>query len=155
MTERWEDADGLLEQHLLVPDPGLEQALLASREAGLPDIAVSPLQGKMLHLLAAATGARRILEVGTLGGYSTIWLARALLADGELVSLELDERHAQVARGNLAATGLDDRVTVVTGAAADVLPTLTGPFDLAFLDADMYEDKRRKVPAQGQGPLLS
>lgn len=136
MAERWDDVDDLLEQHLLPPDPILDRALQDSERAGLPAIAVSPLQGKVLHLLAAATGARRILEVGTLGGYSTTWLARALPADGEVVTLELDERHAQVARSNLDAAGLGDRVRVLVGAALDVLPTLTGPFDLAFLDAD-------------------
>ena len=136
MTQQWHDVDALLEQHLLPPDPALEQAMQTSLQAGLPEIAVTPLQGKVLHLLAAVTGARRILEVGTLGGYSTTWLARALPADGELVTIELDEAHAQVARSNLAAAGLGDRVRVVGGAAADVLPTLTGPFDLAFLDAD-------------------
>lgn len=136
VDEGWYAVDAFLEQHLLPADPVLEEVLRASGRAGLPEIAVSPLQGKLLHLLAAATGARRVLEVGTLGGYSTSWLARALPEDGELVSIELDDRHAQVARSNLETAGLGGQVTVMVGPAADVLPTLSGPFDLAFLDAD-------------------
>lgn len=136
MEQAWDDVDALLERALLPADPALEATLTASRQAGLPAIAVSPTQGKLLHLLAQAIGARRILEVGTLGGYSTIWLARALPDDGALVSIELDPHHADVARANVTAAGLAGRVEVVVGAAADVLPTLTGPFDLVFLDAD-------------------
>lgn len=119
---------------------GDDAALVAARDrataAGLPDIAVSTAQGKMLHLLAKSIGARRILEVGTLGGYSTIWLARALPEDGELVSLEISPAHAEMARANLAAAGVADRATVLVGPALDLLPTLAGPFDLAFIDAD-------------------
>lgn len=136
MQQAWDDVDDLLERALLPADPVLQAALATSEQAGLPAIAVSPTQGKLLHLLAQAMGARRILEVGTLGGYSTIWLARALPDDGALVSVELDPHHAEVARANVAAAGLAERVQVVVGAAADVLPTLTGPFDLVFLDAD-------------------
>ncbi len=117
-------------------DAVLAGALARAAAAGLPDIAVSTAQGKLLHLLARSIGAHRILEVGTLGGYSTIWLARALPADGELVSLELSAAHAEVAGVNLEAAGVADRARVLTGAALDLLPTLAGPFDLAFIDAD-------------------
>ena len=136
MEQSWSDVDALLERHLLPADAALESALEASAAAGLPAIAVSPLQGRMLHLMARLMGARRVLEVGTLGGYSTICLASALPPDGELVSIELDPHHADVARSNLANAGLAATVQVVVGRAADVLSTLTGPFDLAFLDAD-------------------
>ncbi len=97
---------------------------------------MSPNQGKLLHLIARLRGARRILEIGTLGGYSTIWLARALPADGRLVTLEYAAKHAEVARANLARAGLADRVDVRVGPALDTLPTLEGPFDLVFIDAD-------------------
>lgn len=107
-----------------------------SETAGLPPIAVSAQQGKFLTLLARAVGARRVLEVGTLGGYSTIWLARGLGDDGEVVSLEYEPKHAEVARANLDRAGVGDRVEVLVGAAAETLPTLTGPFDLVFIDAD-------------------
>jgi predicted O-methyltransferase YrrM len=122
------------------PDPVLEAALAAAVEAGLPTIQVSPAQGKLLYLLARLSGARRILELGTLGGYSTIWLGRALPADGRLISLELDPRHAEVARANLARAGLADRVEVRVGPALESLAQLAerdeGPFDLIFIDAD-------------------
>jgi predicted O-methyltransferase YrrM len=118
----------------------LDAALRESAAAGLPAIHVSPSQGKMLHLLARALGARRILEIGTLGGYSTIWLARALPAGGRLVTLEADPRHASVARSNLARAGLSAAVEVRVGRALDLLPQLAsevgGPFDLIFIDAD-------------------
>jgi len=119
-------------------DPVLESALKASDDEGLPEIQISPSQGKFLYLLAKLRGARRILEIGTLGGYSTIWLGRALPEDGFLVSLEFDHKHAHVARRNIAHAKLDDRVEVVTGAALDTLPTLQGQeaFDLVFIDAD-------------------
>jgi len=110
--------------------------LAANAAGGLPDIDVSPAQGRMLHLLARMAGARRILEVGTLGGYSTIELARALPDNGELVTLEIDSHHADVARANVAAAGLQDRVAVITGPALDSLATLDGPFDFVFIDAD-------------------
>lgn len=157
MTGRWDDADALFEQHLLPADADLDRVLQANAEAGLPEIAVSPLQGKMLHLLAAATSARRILEIGTLGGYSTSWLARALPEGGELVSIELAEKHAKVARTNLDRSGLGNQVTVLVGPAADVLPTLTGPFDLAFLDADKAGNAdyvRRCLPLMRVGGLI-
>ncbi|HEU5109285.1 MAG TPA: O-methyltransferase, partial [Micromonosporaceae bacterium] len=108
--------------------------------AGLPEIQVAPNQGKLLQLMAQIRGARRILEIGTLGGYSTIWLARALPHDGRLVTMEYDRRHAEVARANIARAGLADRVEVRVGAALDLLPALARerpePFDLTFIDAD-------------------
>ena len=107
MNERWEAVDEYLAGALIGDDPALDAALAASDEAGLPAIAVSPLQGKLLHLLARMQDARAILEIGTLGGYSTVWLARALPADGRLVSLEFEPRYADVARANVARAGLD------------------------------------------------
>jgi len=137
MSEKlWADVDTYLEDALLGDDPVLEATRKASRTAGLPDIAVSPTQGKFLHLMARMIGAKRILEVGTLGGYSAIWLARALPADGELITLEYDPKHADVARSNIKNAGLADRVEVITGAALDTLPTLGGLFDFSFIDAD-------------------
>ena len=141
MTEAvWTAVDAVFNQALLADDPILTAALASSRAAGLPAIAVAPNQGKMLHLMARMVGARRILEVGTLGGYSTIWLARALPADGRLVSLEIDPAHAAVARANLAQAGLADRAEVRVGPALDNLPILAAeggaPFDLVFIDAD-------------------
>ena len=134
--EQWDAVDGYYSGLLVGPDAALDAALEASDAAGLPQIAVSANQGKLLHLIARVRGARRILEIGTLGGYSTIWLARALPADGQLVTLEYDAKHAEVARANLARAGLADRVDVLVGAALDTLPTLEGPFDLVFIDAD-------------------
>jgi predicted O-methyltransferase YrrM len=137
MTEAvWTEVDRYFADHLVEPDPVLDNALAASEAAGLPPIAVAPNQGKLLHLLARLGRARRILEIGTLGGYSTIWLARALPEDGHLITLEYDPRHAEVARANLASAGLTGRVEVRVGAALDLLPDLTGPFDLFFIDAD-------------------
>ena len=122
----------------LPPDPQLEAALQRAAAAGLRSIQVPPELGRLLGILVQATGARRVLEIGTLGGYSALHLARALPADGRLISLELDERHAQVARENLSHAGLADRAEVRVGAALDLLPALTAdaPFDLAFIDAD-------------------
>jgi predicted O-methyltransferase YrrM len=138
--ERWSAVDDYLAAALLEPDAALEAALAASAAAGLPAIQVSPTQGKLLELLARIRGARRILEIGTLGGYSTIWLARALPDDGRLVTLEADPGHAQVARANLARAGFGDRVEVRVGKALDTLPGVEadrlGPFDLFFVDAD-------------------
>jgi predicted O-methyltransferase YrrM len=126
---------------LFVPaDPALDGALEASRQAGLPAINVAPNQGKLLHILARGVAARRILEVGTLGGYSTIWLGRALPPDGRLLTLELEPRHAEVARANIERAGLADRVTVRVGPAGESLAELAAaggePFDLVFIDAD-------------------
>lgn len=137
MSEKlWTDVDNYFEGVLIGDDAALDAARKANRAAGLPDIAVAPNQGKLLHLMARMIGAKRILEVGTLGGYSAIWLARALPAGGELVTLEYNPKHADVARANIEAAGLADRVTVITGAAIDTLPTLKGPFDFSFIDAD-------------------
>ena len=132
----WAAVDGYIADTMIPSDPALDGAIEASRAAGLPDIAVAPNQGKLLHLMARMVGARRILEIGTLGGYSTIWLARALPPDGELVTLEYDPKHAEVARANIARAGLSDLVEVKTGRALDLLPSLSGPFDFAFIDAD-------------------
>lgn len=138
--ERWTDVDNYLIHSLVPPDEALDAALAASDVAGLPREAVSPTQGKLLHLLARSIGAKNILEIGTLGGYSTIWLARALPTDGRLVTLEANATHAQVARSNIANAGLADIVTLHQGPALDSLTTLveqdTGPFDLIFIDAD-------------------
>ena len=132
--------DSYVEELFAPPDPALEGALRRSRRAGLPEIHVSPNEGKLLQLLTGIAGARRILEVGTLGGYSTIHLARALPEDGFLVSLELDESYAELARENLAEAGLEDRVEVRVGDArellADMVENAEGPFDLTFIDAD-------------------
>jgi predicted O-methyltransferase YrrM len=136
----WNRVDDYFAGHLLDRDPALETALEASREAGLPDIAVSAMQGKLLNLLARVQGARNILEIGTLGGYSALWLAKALPAGGRLITLEADPKHAEVARSNLARAGYGNQVQVRLGAALDTLPELelegVGPFDLAFIDAD-------------------
>lgn len=122
------------------PDPALDGALQASAAADLPSIQVAPTQGKLLHLLARMVGARQILEIGTLGGYSTIWLARALPLTGRLITLELDPHHAEVARANLARAGLAQRAEVRLGPARESLAQLqhegVGPFDLVFIDAD-------------------
>lgn len=141
MTEDlWSKVDRFIGGHLVGEDTALDGALEASDAAGLPAIAVSPPQGKQLHIYARMIGARRVLEIGTLGGYSTIWLARAVGADGRVVTLEYDPKHAEVARANLARAGLDDRVEVRVGAALDTLPVLEAeqpePFDLVFVDAD-------------------
>ena len=145
--DAWSRVDGFLTETLLGADPVLDAALADSHAAGLPAINVAPNQGKMLMLLAQAVGARRILEIGTLGGYSTIWLARALPADGALITLEYAPRHAEVARGNLARAGFAGQVEVKVGAASETLPTLDGPFDFIFIDADKtgYPDYFRQA----------
>lgn len=141
-------------------DAALIGALERSRAAGLPAIQISAGQGKFLYLLAKLVGARRILELGTLGGYSTIWLARALPAEGRLVSLEYDPHHAEVARDNLARAGLADRVEVITGPALESLPDVIeshAPFDLAFVDADKVNYPNYLaliVPAVRKGGLI-
>lgn len=129
----WIAVDEYIAGHLIGDDPS---AAIANAAAGLPDIDVSAAQGKMLHLFARMVAAQRILEVGTLGGYSTIWLARALPPGGSLVTLELEPHHAEVARSNIASEGMADRVQVLTGPALDSLATLSGPFDFVFIDAD-------------------
>jgi predicted O-methyltransferase YrrM len=141
MSERqWEAVDRYFGDLLLPNDPALDAALAASRKAGLPEIAVAANQGALLNLLARAIGARRILEIGTLGGYSTIWLARALAGGGKLISLEVDAKHAKVARDNLANAGLSDVAEIRVGRGLDLLPAIAaaseGPFDLTFIDAD-------------------
>lgn len=134
----WTHVDHYLDGCLLPRDSALEAAQRASDAAGLPAIQVAPNQGALLQLLALAVRAQRVLEIGTLGGYSTIWLARALPAGGRLLSLELDPGHADVARANLAAAGVADRVEVRVGAALELLPALEDepPFDFVFVDAD-------------------
>ncbi len=140
--EQWSTVDRYITDHLLPQDDALEAALKASAEAGLPNIAVSPAQGKMLMLLARMQRARTILEIGTLGGYSTIWLARALPAGagGRVVTLEYDPKHAEVARKNIARAGLSGVVEIMVGAALETLPKVEasgrGPFDMFFIDAD-------------------
>jgi predicted O-methyltransferase YrrM len=138
MTDNtWAAVDDYFAEAVLSPDPVLDAALADSVAAGLPSIAVAPNQGKLLNLLARLAGARSILEIGTLGGYSTIWLARALPPGGKLVTCEFEPKHAEVARANLARAGFgDDVVDIRVGAALDTLPTLDGPFDFVFIDAD-------------------
>jgi predicted O-methyltransferase YrrM len=143
--ERWTAVDAYLEEALGLGDEALEAALAASAAAGLPDHHVSPVQGKLLQLLARVVGARRILEIGTLAGYSTIWLARALPEGGRVVTLEADPAHATVARANLERAGLADRVELREGPALESLPRLAedrgaGRFDLVFVDADKPND---------------
>ena len=138
--DTWTAVDRYIADQLVSPDAALDAALESSAAAGLPAINVSPNQGKFLHLLARIQGARSILEIGTLGGYSTIWLARALPADGRLITLEAEPEHVMVARANIARAGLDGIVDVRLGRALDTLPQLAaegaGPFDLIFIDAD-------------------
>ncbi|MFI1956813.1 O-methyltransferase [Streptomyces althioticus] len=141
-AQLWNAVDDYFTGRLLGDDPdeALTAALRESDAAGLPPIAVSPLQGKLLHLLARIQGARRVLEIGTLGGYSTIWLGRALPAGGQLITLEYDPRHAEVAVRNIARAGLAEQVEVRVGPALESLPKLADehppPFDLVFIDAD-------------------
>lgn len=141
MTQaQWDAVDRYITEQVVPADPDLDAALAASDAAGLPPINVAPNQGKLLYLLARIQHARAILEIGTLGGYSTIWLARALPADGRLITLEYDALHAETARANIARAGLADRVDVRLGPALETLPLLdaegAGPFDLFFIDAD-------------------
>ncbi len=139
-SDTWAAVDDYLAGRLMPADAALDAALAASVAAGLPAISVSPMQGRLLQMLARLTGARRILEIGTLGGYSTIWLARALPEGGRLISLEADPNHAAVARASLTRAGLDAVVEVRVGQALDSLPAIaaegSGPFDLVFVDAD-------------------
>ncbi|MEX1140699.1 MAG: O-methyltransferase [Thermoleophilaceae bacterium] len=139
-SERWAAVDRYVADLLLAPDPELDAALEANAAAGLPPHDVSAMQGKLLFLLARLAGARSVLEVGTLGGYSTIWLARALPANGRLVTLEIDPAYAAVAVDNVRRAGLAERLEVRVGPALDTLGALigegAGPFDLIFIDAD-------------------
>ena len=136
--DAWRRVDRYLTETLVGHDPTLDAAVDDQNAAGLPSIEVAPVNGKFLHLLTRIAGARRILEIGTLGGYSTIWLARALPERGSVVSIEAEPVNAALARANITRAGLADRVEVREGRAADVLPTLSGgePFDLVFIDAD-------------------
>jgi predicted O-methyltransferase YrrM len=138
--DQWTEVDRYFSDKLLPNDPSLESALETSVRAGLPAISVSPNQGKLLQILAQLVGARSILEIGTLGGYSTIWLARGLRAGGHLVTLEVDPKHAEVARLNISRSGLEAVVEIRLGNALETLPQLSaerrGPFDLVFIDAD-------------------
>jgi predicted O-methyltransferase YrrM len=141
MTDQtWTAVEAYFEGELIAADAILEAALHASAAAGLPDIQVSASQGKLLHLLALTLPARRILEVGTLGGYSALWLARALPPDGRLVTLEIDPHHAEVARRNFLHGGVAERIDLQVGRALESLARLraerVAPFDLVFIDAD-------------------
>jgi predicted O-methyltransferase YrrM len=140
MQEQWTAVDRYITDLLVPADPALDAALAASNAAGLPAINVAPNQGKLLHLIARIRGARRILEVGTLGGYSTLWLARALPADGRVVTLELDPKHAEIARENFRRAGLDAMIELRVGPASASLAQLAKEkpeaFDLVFIDAD-------------------
>ena len=148
----WDAVDALFNAKLIPHDAVLDAALAASDAAALPAIQVTAAQGKFLNLLVQISGARRVLEIGTLGGYSTIWMARALPLDGTLISLEIDERHATLARENLSRAGLQDRVTVLTAPALESLATLAAqhaaPFDLVFIDAD-----KANIPAYFEASL--
>jgi predicted O-methyltransferase YrrM len=139
-NELWSNVDGYIADLFIAADPVLAAALADSVAAGLPAIAVAPHEGKFLMLLARALGARRILEIGTLGGYSTIWLGRALPNEGRLITLEYNQKHADVAQRNIARAGLADRVQIRVGRAIETLPQLVaeraGPFDFIFIDAD-------------------
>jgi predicted O-methyltransferase YrrM len=147
--ERWEAIDRYISDLLVRDDPGLRRQL--------PPHDVAPNQGKLLHVLARAVGARRVLELGTLGGYSTIWLARALPADGKVVTLEVNSGYAEVARENLAGAGVADRVEVIVGPALETLAQLEGPFDLIFIDADKRSNAeylRRALDLSRPGTLI-
>jgi predicted O-methyltransferase YrrM len=138
--QQWATVDRYLSETLVRPDAALDEALAASDAAGLPSINVSSSQGKFLHILARLVSARSILEIGTLGGYSTIWLARGLNPGGRLITLEADSKHAELARANIARAGLGEVVDVRLGPALEALPRIAaenrGPFDLVFIDAD-------------------
>lgn len=140
MSEKWNDIDLYFQTKLQTSDFLLDSILQANKEADLPAIDVAPNQGKLLYLLAKLAGAKQILEIGTLGGYSSIWLGRALPDGGRLVTLELDQKHAEVAAENIKKAGLDSKVEILVGPALDTLPTLQekgfDSFDLIFIDAD-------------------
>ena len=139
-AKQWRAVDAYFTETIVGPDSALKEALAANAAAGLPSIDVSAPQGKLIHLLARMRGARKALEIGALGGYSTIWIARALPDDGRLISLELNGKRADVARRNVARAGLGGKVEVRTGAALASLPKIEaeglGPFDFVFIDAD-------------------
>jgi len=159
----WGRVDDYIVDRLVKEDDALANALAANAAAGLPAMDVSAAQGKYLNLMVRITGARRILELGTLGGYSTIWMARALPDDGQLVTLEFDPRHAEIARRNIDNAGLGDKVTIHVGAAVDTLPIVATetlvPFDLIFIDADkpsnpLYLDWAIKLSRRGTVIIL-
>jgi predicted O-methyltransferase YrrM len=133
---QWAQVDHYFADALAAEDVALKAALVHNAAQGLPVHDVSALQGKMLALMVTLTGAKRVLEIGTLGGYSTIWMARALPEQGQIISLEFNPHHAEVARHNLALARVQDRAEVIVGAALDTLPMLAAPFDLIFIDAD-------------------
>ncbi|SPO06534.1 related to caffeoyl-coa o-methyltransferase [Cephalotrichum gorgonifer] len=135
-SDDWAKVDSYFTDLLAPADSALEASLEANANGGLPAYDVSPMQGKMLALFVTMTGAKRVLEIGTLGGYSTIWMARALPEGGSITTIESVAHHAEVARKNIANAGVTERVDLRVGAALDVLPELTGPFDLVFIDAD-------------------
>jgi len=156
--ELWSQVDSYIAERLMPPDPALDAALAANKAAGLPAIDVSPPQGKLLNFFARMIGARRVLEIGTLGGYSTIWLARALPPDGVVVTLEALPAHAETARKNIERAGLTARVDLRVGPALETLPLLASeggaPFDLIFIDADKrgnpdYLDWAKKLSRPG------
>ena len=138
--EQWTDVDRYIGEKLVASDEALDGAQHAAKEGGLPPISVSAAQGKLLQVLVQLQQAKKVLEIGTLGGYSSIWMARALPDDGRLITLEIDPKHAEVARASLARAGVADKVEIRLGAAIDTLPKLAaegvGPFDLIFIDAD-------------------
>jgi predicted O-methyltransferase YrrM len=134
--QAWSMTDSFLADTLIGPDPALDAALDAQRAAGMPAIEVAPVSGKLLNLLVRISGARRVLEIGTLGGYSTIWMARAVGPQGRVVTVEAESANAAVARASIDAAGVGDRVDIRIGRGADVLPTLIPGFDLVFIDAD-------------------
>jgi predicted O-methyltransferase YrrM len=135
-ADSWREVDAYLTRTLVDQDDALIRAVEDQDAAGLPSIEVAPVNAKLLHLLARMVGARRVLEIGTLGGYSTIWLARALPVGGRVTTIEAEPANAEIARRNLDRAGVGDRVDIRIGRAADVLPTLEGPYDLVFIDAD-------------------
>ncbi|QLD13166.1 O-methyltransferase [Microbacterium oleivorans] len=152
--DAWRRTDAYLAGILVERDDALEDAVEAQNASGLPPIEVSPLSAKLLQLLVRISGARRVLEVGTLGGYSAIAMARALPPDGYLLSIEAEPHNAEVARASIARAGVDDRVEVKVGRAAEVLPDVDGPFDLVFIDADkesntLYLDHAARVGRPG------
>lgn len=138
MNEKtWKEVDQYFTAKLHKKEQLMNEVMKANEEAQMPSIDVSPSQGKMLHMLVKMKGAKRILEIGTLGGYSSIWMARALPENGSLITLEYSEKHAEVARGNIKKAGLENKVKILTGAALDTLPSLKGQkFDFIFIDAD-------------------
>lgn len=158
LKELWTEVDHFFENLLLPSDPVMDAVARSAVEAGLPPIAVSPMQGKLLHLLVRIAGARKVLEIGTLAGYSTIWMARALGRGGKIITLEVDPTHASVSRRNFVSAGLENVIELRLGKAADLLPRLesegAGPFDLIFIDADkdntpVYYEWARKLSRPG------